>query len=91
VPVRWATTHGHGQVKSKEGEPIHVGDTVETKFRGGHREGKVQAIYTDSASEPAEGDAEDVNIRVQHPPKVVMTDQHGHQVNHNPNTLTKTD
>jgi len=29
------------QVQDKTGNPIEVGDTVFTKFRGGHREGKV--------------------------------------------------
>lgn len=29
------------QVKSKEGEAIHVGDQVVTKIRGGKHEGKV--------------------------------------------------
>jgi len=75
------------QFKDKQGEPIHVGDTVYTKFRGGHREGKVEALY-DKSGEVVEGSDDDVRITVQNPPKVVFTDQHGHQVSHNPGTLT---
>jgi len=74
-------------IKDKEGKPIHAGDTVYTRIRGGGREGKVEAVY-DKSGNVVEGSDEEVHIDVKHPPKVVFTDQHGHQVSHNPGTLT---
>ncbi|KIM83461.1 hypothetical protein PILCRDRAFT_819708 [Piloderma croceum F 1598] len=74
-------------IKDKEGEAIHAGDTVYTKIRGGGREGEVETVY-DKSGGVVEGSGEGVRIDVKHPPKVVFTDQHGHQVSHNPGTLT---
>jgi len=68
------------EVKDKRGEPISEGDTVFTKFRGGKREGEVEKIVM-TKEEAAEED-------VKNPPKVLFKDQHGHQVAHNPETLT---
>jgi hypothetical protein len=36
--------HPHQEVKSKQGEPIHEGDHVYTKIRGGRHEGDVSSI-----------------------------------------------
>ncbi|KAJ9134770.1 hypothetical protein NKR23_g9951 [Pleurostoma richardsiae] len=66
-------------IKDKNGEPIHEGDTVFTKFRGGRHEGVVDKIVT-TQEEAKEAD-------VKNPPKVLFTDQHGHHVSHNPGTL----
>jgi hypothetical protein len=73
-------------IKDKEGEPIHVGDTVYTRIRGGGREGQVEVIY-DKSGKVVEGCDEGVRINVKNPPKVIFTDQHGRQVSHNPGTL----
>ncbi|KAF2100591.1 hypothetical protein NA57DRAFT_74193 [Rhizodiscina lignyota] len=70
------------QVTSKQGEPINEGDHVETKIRGGKREGDADKIVT------TEKEAEQHDVK--NPPKVVFTDQHGHDVAHNPGTLSKT-
>jgi hypothetical protein len=50
------------RVKDKDGEPIEVGDTVWTKFRGGKREGEVDKIVT--TKEEAQEES------VKNPPKV---------------------
>ncbi|EPQ53921.1 hypothetical protein GLOTRDRAFT_116658 [Gloeophyllum trabeum ATCC 11539] len=71
------------EVKDKNGEPIHEGDKVGTKFRGGRREGLVEKIVTSDSQ-----DTSDLPIDVQNAPKVVFKDQHGHTVSHNPGTLT---
>jgi len=75
------------EIKHKQGNPIHAGDTVYTRIRGGGREGEVEAIY-DKSGEVVKDSREGVRINVQNPPKIVFTDQHGHQVSHNPGTLT---
>jgi len=49
-------------IKDKTGEPIHEGDTVFTKFRGGRHEGVVDKIVT-TQEEAKEAD-------VKNPPKV---------------------
>jgi len=72
------------KITDKTGKPIHVGDTVVTKIRGGKRVGEVESIINSKGV--TEG-TEDVNVAVKNPPKVVYTDQHGHQVSHNPGTL----
>ncbi|KAH7105074.1 hypothetical protein BKA62DRAFT_435746 [Auriculariales sp. MPI-PUGE-AT-0066] len=79
---------GTSSVTDKEGCDINVGDHVFTPFRGGTREGDVQAIYTDSTTKPADGDAGEVTVDVKNPPKVVFTNQRGKQVSHNPQALT---
>ncbi|UKZ88611.1 uncharacterized protein TrAFT101_004361 [Trichoderma asperellum] len=66
-------------VQDKEGKPIEEGDDVWTPIRGGKREGEVEkVVYTEEEAKKA---------NVKHPPKVVFTDQHGHWVAHNPETL----
>ncbi|KAL8748335.1 MAG: hypothetical protein Q9184_007382 [Pyrenodesmia sp. 2 TL-2023] len=67
------------QVKDKAGEPIKEGDEVWTKMRGGKHEGKVEKLVTSQEEAEEEG--------VKNPPKVLFTDQHGHNVAHNPGTL----
>ena len=57
------------QVKDKHGEPIHVGDTVASKARGGRQYGEVTDIVTKKE------EAEDVGAK--NPPKVLYGDQHG--------------
>ncbi|KAK5993787.1 hypothetical protein PT974_07224 [Cladobotryum mycophilum] len=65
--------------KDKNSEPIQEGDHVWTRFRGGRREGNVENIVTDEEQAKKED--------VKNPPKVLFTDQHGHHVAHNPETL----
>ncbi|ODA82753.1 hypothetical protein RJ55_01262 [Drechmeria coniospora] len=67
------------QVKDKNSQPIEEGDHVWTRFRGGHREGQAEDIVT------TEQEAREAQVK--HPPKVIFTDQHGHRVSHNPETL----
>ncbi|KAI5829456.1 hypothetical protein K523DRAFT_242127 [Schizophyllum commune Tattone D] len=71
------------QVNDKHGEPIHVGDTVASKARGGRQYGEVTDIVT------TKEEAEEVGAK--NPPKVLYEDQHGHQVSHNPGTLVPGD
>ncbi|KAI4524769.1 hypothetical protein K525DRAFT_291590 [Schizophyllum commune Loenen D] len=71
------------QVNDKHGEPIHVGDTVASKARGGRQYGEVTDIVT------TKEEAEEVGAK--NPPKVLYEDQHGHQVSHNPGTLVHGD
>ncbi|KZP22343.1 hypothetical protein FIBSPDRAFT_859646 [Athelia psychrophila] len=82
--------HSGSNIIDKDGVPIHAGDQVYTKFRGDKREGQVEALY-DKSGEVIEGSAKGVHINVKNPPKVVFHDQHGHQVAHNPQTLTHPD
>jgi len=58
-------------VQDKTGKPIHEGEIVSGKIRGGRHVGEVQEIK--------EG--------VKNGPKVVIKDQHGHIVNRNPASL----
>ncbi|KAL1881163.1 hypothetical protein VTK73DRAFT_4610 [Phialemonium thermophilum] len=67
------------EVRDKTGKPIHEGDSVFTKFRGGAHEGEVRKIVTTEGEAAKEG--------VKNPPKVLFEDQHGHNVAHNPSTL----
>ncbi|KAK4235817.1 hypothetical protein C8A03DRAFT_36328 [Achaetomium macrosporum] len=67
------------EIKDKSGEPIHEGDHVFARARGGRHEGDVEKIVTSKEEAQKEG--------VKHPPKVLFTDQHGHNVQHNPGTL----
>ncbi|GFF33654.1 hypothetical protein IFM46972_03971 [Aspergillus udagawae] len=69
------------RVKDKKGENINEGDHVYTRYRGGSHEGEVEKIVRDQA------EADEENVA--NPPKVIFTDQHGHQVAHNPSTLEK--
>lgn len=50
------------EIKDKNQEPIHVGDTVFTKIRGGSHEGKVEKIVKTAEEAAQEG--------VKNPPKV---------------------
>ncbi|KAL7935185.1 hypothetical protein V8C35DRAFT_298720 [Trichoderma chlorosporum] len=71
------------KVHDKEGQPIQEGDEVWTRIRGGKRQGEVEDIvYTEEEAKSAD---------VKNPPKVLFTDQHGHRVAHNPETLKHTD
>ncbi|CAL1715866.1 unnamed protein product [Somion occarium] len=72
-------------IQSKEGEPIEVGDTVSTRFRGGQRSGEVEAVIKDQKGLENAGD---LDVNVKNPPKILFTDQHGHKVAHNPGTLS---
>ncbi|KAL2020300.1 hypothetical protein VTK56DRAFT_8528 [Thermocarpiscus australiensis] len=67
------------EVKDKTGQPIKEGDHVFARSRGGRHEGDVEKVVTTAQEAEQEG--------VKHPPKVVYTDQHGHQVQHNPGTV----
>ncbi|KAH7111011.1 hypothetical protein B0J13DRAFT_489591 [Dactylonectria estremocensis] len=67
------------EVKDKKSQTIHEGDEVWTPFRGGKRQGEVdRVVMTDTEAKEAD---------VKNPPKVLFTDQHGHDVAHNPSTL----
>ncbi|CAG8602414.1 7751_t:CDS:2 [Cetraspora pellucida] len=59
-----------------EEKDIQQGDYVSTPFRGGTRQGHVKKII--KTNEEAKED-----------PIVVFDDQHGHEVAHNPSTLSK--
>ncbi|KAI0750200.1 hypothetical protein C8Q80DRAFT_1269946 [Daedaleopsis nitida] len=74
-------------IHDKQGEPIEVGDVVETSFRGGKRQGKVEAVLENEADVKEQGPELD-GVTVKNPPKVVFSDQHGHRVSHNPGTLS---
>ncbi|KAF8209962.1 hypothetical protein K438DRAFT_1571376 [Mycena galopus ATCC 62051] len=67
------------QIRDKNNQPIKEGDEVWTKMRGGKREGTVDKIVR------TESEAEEAGVK--NPPKVLFTDQHGHDVAHNPGTL----
>ncbi|KAL2118863.1 hypothetical protein VTJ04DRAFT_5822 [Mycothermus thermophilus] len=67
------------ELRDKNDEPIHVGDHVFSRARGGAHEGDVEKIVTTKEEAEEEG--------VKHPPKVLFTDQHGHHVQHNPGAL----
>jgi hypothetical protein len=56
-------------VKDKDGKPIHVGDIVSGKIRGGKHVGVVEAVVTNEKEAAEKG--------VKHPPKVLIKDQHG--------------
>ncbi|KAJ6120932.1 hypothetical protein N7523_005212 [Penicillium sp. IBT 18751x] len=70
---------GHEEVLDKDGNPIHEGDYVVTRIRGGTHEGKVEEIITD------EERAQEIDVK--HPPKVLFRNKNGKQVAHNPGTL----
>ncbi|EGY20888.1 uncharacterized protein VDAG_02412 [Verticillium dahliae VdLs.17] len=70
------------QVQDKNSETIKVGDHVWTPFRGGKREGEVERV------DVTEQDAQQAGVK--NPPKVTFSDQHGHKVSHNPETLQHT-
>lgn len=57
------------EIVDKQGEPIHVGDTVSTRIRGGKRTGVVSDIVETSEEADQKG--------VKNPPKVIFEDQHG--------------
>jgi len=57
------------EVKDKEGKPIHVGETVSGKVRGGKHAGEVEAVVTSQKEAAEKG--------VKNPPKVLIEDQHG--------------
>ncbi|KAJ5197714.1 uncharacterized protein N7498_006831 [Penicillium cinerascens] len=66
-------------VSDKNGEPIHEGDYVYTRIRGGTHEGKVEEIVTDGER------AEETSVK--HPPKVLLHNKDGKTRAHNPGTL----
>ncbi|KAI4189953.1 MAG: hypothetical protein LQ346_005013 [Caloplaca aetnensis] len=82
------------QVEDKAGEPIKEGDQVWTKMRGGKHEGEVrhdQDRYKGTQVEAVVTSQEEAEEKgVKNPPKVLFTDQHGHDVAHNPGTLEHT-
>lgn len=55
-------------VHDKSGKPIHIGDTVSTKARGGKRVGEVDDIVV------SKQEAQEKNVK--NPPKVLFRDQH---------------
>jgi sporulation protein YlmC with PRC-barrel domain len=60
------------QVTDKNDEPIHVGDVVSAKARGGKHVGEVtDIVMTTEEAGRIEG------ISVKNPPKVIFKDQHG--------------
>ncbi|KAJ6114457.1 hypothetical protein N7486_000235 [Penicillium sp. IBT 16267x] len=79
----------HDNVSDKNGEPIHEGDYVYTRIRGGTHEGKVEEIVTD------EERAKETSVK--HPPKlrannnrdleVLLRNKDGKIRAHNPGTL----
>ncbi|MCJ1405887.1 hypothetical protein MMC11_009117 [Xylographa trunciseda] len=66
-------------VTYKNDQPIREGDEAWTKIRGGKREGAVEKIVRTGEDAQKE--------KVKNPPKVLLEDQHGHHVAHNPETL----
>ncbi|KAF8313469.1 hypothetical protein DL93DRAFT_2137712 [Clavulina sp. PMI_390] len=70
-------------IRDKLGEEIDIGDEVSTRMRGGKRVGPVDDIVLTQEEADAKG--------VKNPPKVILKDQHGHVVNHNPETLVHGD
>ncbi|KAI9067728.1 hypothetical protein FKP32DRAFT_1619922 [Trametes sanguinea] len=76
-------------VKDEEGRIINIGDEVETKYRGGKRQGEVEAIFDNEQDVEKQGS--DLGVKVVNPPKVIFQDQHGHRVSHNPGTLSHVD
>ncbi|KAI0328292.1 hypothetical protein GY45DRAFT_1326572 [Cubamyces sp. BRFM 1775] len=76
-------------LKDEEGRVIEVGDLVETKYRGGKRQGEVEAVLENEQDAREQGS--DLGVKVVNPPKVVFKDQHGHRVSHNPGTLSHVD
>jgi hypothetical protein len=56
-------------VKDKDGKPIHKGDIMSGKIRGGKHVGEVLAVVTNEKEAAQEG--------VKNPPKVLIKDQHG--------------
>ncbi|CDO74242.1 hypothetical protein BN946_scf185031.g7 [Trametes cinnabarina] len=76
-------------LKDEEGRVIEVGDQVETKYRGGKRQGEVEAVIENEQDAKEQGP--DLGVKITNPPKVVFKDQHGHRVSHNPGTLSHVD
>jgi hypothetical protein len=76
-------------IVDKHGAPIHTGDEVVTKFRGGKRTGivsdsfcgyglslryhQVESVVDETGQ--AQEEAGDIPITIKNPPKVVFTDQ----------------
>ena len=88
------------QVTDKNNEPIHEGEEVSGKIKGGRHVGQVQSVIT------TENEANESGVK--NPPKVVIEDQHGkfkyflvfytclthmkgHIVNRNPESLVHGD
>ncbi|KAJ5676761.1 uncharacterized protein N7477_002394 [Penicillium maclennaniae] len=94
---------GHEEVLDKNGNPIHKGDYVVTRIRGGTHEGKAQQSTRRSvdldgdlcADSSSDTQVEEIitdeeraqEIDVKHPPKVLFRNKNGKQVAHNPGTL----
>ncbi|KAF8638974.1 hypothetical protein AX17_001806 [Amanita inopinata Kibby_2008] len=67
------------EVHDRHGRPIHIGDIVSSRARGGKQCGKVTNIVLTEEEAQEKG--------VKHPPKVIFVDQHGHSITHNPGVL----
>jgi hypothetical protein len=90
------------EIKDKNGEPIKEGDEVSTKIRGGTHTGTVEKVVTTKEEAEQEGvknppkasllmadSGREANVLTLS--QVLYTDQHGHNVNHNPGTLQHTE
>ncbi|KAH9902359.1 hypothetical protein C8Q73DRAFT_669912 [Cubamyces lactineus] len=62
-------------LQDKEGRLIEVGDLVETKYRGGKRQGEVEAILENEQDAQERGS--NLGVKIVNPPKVVFKDQVG--------------
>ncbi|KAI0636320.1 hypothetical protein C8Q77DRAFT_641053 [Trametes polyzona] len=60
-------------LEDEEGRTVEVGDFVETKYRGGKRQGEVEAVLENE--QDVREQAPDLGVKVTNPPKVVYTDQ----------------
>ncbi|KAG8410623.1 hypothetical protein J3459_017044 [Metarhizium acridum] len=67
-------------LKDKASKAIREGDQVWTPVRGGKHQGPVGGVVR------TEEEAQETGTK--NPPKVLFTDQHGHKVAHNPETLS---
>jgi len=70
------------EVKDKEGKPIHVGDEVAGKRRGGKQTGEVEEVIATKEEAKKAG--------VRDPPKVLFTDQHGKDITHRVSFIFRT-
>ncbi|KFA79477.1 hypothetical protein S40288_05344 [Stachybotrys chartarum IBT 40288] len=73
----------HEQPQDKNAKPISEGDMVTIKSRNGDVEGEVQKIVLTVAEADREG--------VKNPPKIILKDQQGRLVQHNPESLEHAD
>ncbi|KAG2010577.1 hypothetical protein CC2G_013392 [Coprinopsis cinerea AmutBmut pab1-1] len=74
------TTRSQDTTLDKHGKPIHIGETVSSRVGNiGRQYGTVEDIAS------TQSEAEEAGVK--NPPKVLYTDQHGHDVNHKPEAL----